>query len=729
MKNKLIYTLKFLVCLLLAVSVLVTSLIPLAETIDNIDIIADADKGYKILAQNSKYSLLLDNEINSISIADGTSGEVKWNSVVTNEICNLDDCSDVFKNYMQSMLVIHYALNNDSNGNRIDSYSADPNNNVKVKEVKNGADFTYEFTGPKIQCTLEVRLTEDGVTFNVPFKSVKEKGKYSLLSLEIAPFFGAAAENDDGYIFYPEGSGAITYFDKVAQKSKSATEISLDIYGDSNLETIMNEDTAQIATLPVYGIKRADRAFVAVITKGDADAKVNVRPAVQSSSMDINCAGFEFTYHYQYVVYLSNIVRNGKNSSSNINGSKVDKSIVKGDRAVQFFLLEGDKANYSGMANRYRKYLLDNDLLNKAEKTGYDSLALTILMGVRTEGELFGNNFVEMTKYSEAEKMVKNYNADGVSSMLVNLRGWSRSGYLSYPQDYSAVNALGGKKGIKNLASYLKSKDIPMTLECGVVYTSDSIFGIKGKSNLKGTGIPVADDEKGNYLLSPDSAFSKLSKGYKKVKKYGGSLALDDIGSIIYHNYNKGERITRSKTIKLWQNAMKLSDFVAVQNTNAYTFLSADWIYDIDFEQVKCLICDVNIPFVPMVLFGSVMLTSTAGNYAYDFDTTRLKWIEYGCSPYFELTEESPKLLRDTEYNNLFSSRNNEWNKTVVNTHKEFKQGLSKVSNSYITEHNFIADGVVKLGFENGNNILLNYNDTSVELEGKTVEAKSFLLY
>jgi 2-C-methyl-D-erythritol 4-phosphate cytidylyltransferase len=75
---------------------------------------------------------------------------------------------------------------------------------------------------------------------------------------------------------------------------------------------------------------------------------------------------------------------------------------------------------------------------------------------------------------------------------------------------------------------------------------------------------------------------------------------------------------------------MKLSDFAAVQGSNAYCYNNADWLYDTQIEGNKSLICDVNIPFTSQVLYNSVMLTSEAGNYAYDLDITKLKWIVPG---------------------------------------------------------------------------------------------------
>lgn len=711
---------KTLLCILLSIAfMLIPECIAFAE-----EQALSGDKS--VLAENDSFNLFLDTNTKSVYLTDKT-GTNKWNSIVTNEIYDLSTCSDLFVEYMQSMVVAHYALHTDTNGTVIDAYSGSKSTEVTVNKVKNGADFSYTFFQPKITLTLEVRLTKDGVTFSVPFKSVKEKGNYSLLSLEIAPFFGAAAYDDAGYLFYPENTGSIIYFQNIPFKSKSATELTLDIYGNSNLETVMDETAVPIATMPVYGISRGNNAVFAVATSGEYDAKINVRPAVSTSSMKIHTAGFNFTYHYQYTVYLSNIVRNGKNSSGNINGSKVDKKAVAGDRTVRFFLLSGEDSDYSKMANVYRNYLTETNQLKKSQCNGYNETALTILCGVKTSGELFGNNFVEMTTYNEAKSIIEDYYDSGMTNLYVKLKGWSKSGYLSFPQNYGPVSALGGKSGLKKLSKYLNNVGITSTLQCGVVYTTSGFFGIKGKAALKGTGIPVADEDETIYLLTPQSAVKRVKKSV--FNKYSLYPAFDDIGEILYGTFNSDSRISREKTAEYWKELLSSADYSAAKGCNAYTFGCCDRLYDVVTNGEKLLICDENIPFTSMVLYGSVSMNSTPGNCAGDFNEEKLRWIEYGCSPCFEISEKSPKLLKDTDYNTLFFSRNESLKERIKATYKEFSENFEVLSDTYMIKHERISDTVVRLTFDNGFKILLNYADEQVTYDGNTVSAQSYCVY
>lgn len=715
---------KRLICAILSVVLLVPCISVFSET--DTDTQSTPAGDLPVLAENENYTLMLDEDKKAVAVYEKNSGNV-FNSIVTDSIYDLSTCSDLFIEYMQSMVVAHYAMHTDTNGTVIDAYSGSKTTETKIKKVKNGADFTYTFTQPKISLCLEVRLDKDGITFNIPFDSVKEKGKYSLLSVEIAPFFGAAAYDDEGYIFYPENTGALTYFDKVSSKSKSSTELTLDIYGDSNMETVMEQDKASVATMPVFGINRGNSAVFAVAQSGECDAKIHIRPAVTTSSMRLHTAGFDFTYHYQYTVYLSNIVRNGKNSTGNVNGSKVDKNIIKGDRTVKYFLLSGENSDYSAMANVYRDYLTDNKLIKNSSDKGYNELALTLLGGIKTQGELFGNNFVEMTSYSQMRDILEDYRSFGIDNIYLNIKGWSRSGYKSYPQSYSPVNALGGSGGLKKLSKYLKENKINSTLQCGVVYTTRSLFGLKGKAAQKGTGIPVADEEQTVYLLHPESALSRVKQSVFKKYSFGG--AFDEIGNMLYGSYKSQNRVTREKTVKYWQKLMSSCDYTAVQGCNAYAFAYSDRLYGIETQGDKRLICDDNIPFLSMVLYGSIALNGTSGNCSGDYDTAVLRWLEYGCSPCYELSQNSPRLLRDTEYNTLFFSKNESMEEKVKATCADFSERLGVLSGTYMIKHEKPSENLVRITFENGYRLLINYGNEPAELDGQTVQGVSYTVY
>ena len=67
----------------------------------------------------------------------------------------------------------------------------------------------------------------------------------------------------------------------------------------------------------------------------------------------------------------------------------------------------------------------------------------------------------------------------------------------------------------------------------------------------------------------------------------------------------------------------------------------------------------------------------------------KLKWLEFGCYPYFELSYQPTDLLMNIEDNEIFSSYYLAWIEDIVGTYKEFQQ-MKDIYNSYILEHEVV---------------------------------------
>jgi len=88
------------------------------------------------------------------------------------------------------------------------------------------------------------------------------------------PYFGASDSNSDGYLFIPDGSGALIY----ANNGKTTAQpYNRRVYGtDYAMQPTAEFSTVELAQihLPVFGIKDNDQAFLAVIENGDAIARI-----------------------------------------------------------------------------------------------------------------------------------------------------------------------------------------------------------------------------------------------------------------------------------------------------------------------------------------------------------------------------------------------------------------------------------------------------------------------
>ena len=129
-----------------------------------------------------------------------------------------------------------------------------------------------------------------------------------------------------------------------------------------------------------------------------------------------------------------------------------------------------------------------------------------------------------------------------------------------------------------------------------------------------------------------------------------------------------------------------------------------------------------------MVIHGSIQYAALPGNRYYDRQLLKLKWIEFGCVPYFELTYNNTYLLKRTEYNELFSSQYSELADFIDEYCNEFRNINEKVYDASMTSHEYLDEDVVKVRYSNGYTIYINYSDESADVEGNMVGNMDYLI-
>ncbi len=686
--------------------------------------IAEQGDNYIEICRNSFYSLLLNPQSNIFCIADANTNEHLWFSGMTEEnYGSMEEVSNLWKSYMQSALSVNYIARDATRANNMKSYSAEGFNSIKAFSFENGIRFEIDFKVIDVTMALEIKLDGERIIASIPSKDIKENGDFVIKSVDVLPFFSAvtSASNADGYIVYPDGSGAISYFDRADEKHAYTQAIALDIYDTLNLETILEEDKPATAMLPIYGIKNNDLGIMAAITKGSESARINVNTAVSNSEIPIHRAGFEMVYRNEYKIFLSSIT--GTVGGDETFGVKVDEKPLPLDREVTYFLLRDDKANYSGMANAYRDYLVSNKLVNENNSVDTMGLYLNMFMGIEKQNALI-NPFVEMTSFDYVESISQDLLNDGVQNLQVRLRGWNKGGYASANKSFKPASQLGGNGGLKKLSALAKKDSrFNVLLEIELLESAKNRYVAVKESTM-----PITNEDEDAYLLSPIVSKNKLNGALAKLKKYNSiEIALASVGSKVYPDYSKSRTVTRTDTMVLWQEMSQNKNVTASQGGNLYMLSSVNQVYDIPMTCSMQQMTDEAIPWYSMIISGVIPHTTTAGNQSGDLQLLCLQWIEHSAMPYFELTENSPKKLIDTSYNKLFSSQFSKWGDRALKIYKDMSSRLNDVIGQSIVMHERNGD-VVTLTYENGYKVLINYGNTDTQILGKTVPSRNYVV-
>lgn len=675
---------------------------PAEKTLAGLSPITEEHPSGKV-AENATHELIVDADAATFALKNKATG-YSWSSHIPESYYNPEDFSQTQRAGMASMLTLYYSdLKNDSR------QLPAVNCTKTVSGIPGGAVFQFVFTQVGITLAVEVTLDEQGLHARIPFESIQEEGKYAVTSVELLPYFGATAANDGGYMVYPDGSGALTYFnqDKIIRDLRAKLSVYSPEQTDIDAIAQNREDGIQPLMLPVFGLARADgNAFVGMIDAGEADSTINL--AFPGLLVDLYRIGTEFKYRKRYAYETAE----GEEIIT------IDKAIIRQDCGITFVPLDGEDADYSGMAAACRRWLLDTGRMVPVSSGDQMPLALDLFMGILEERMIF-NQYIGMTTFDQARAILEGLREAGADHMVVTLVGSGGKGYGVYT-DRSIASDLGGKGGLKKLAAYAGECGIPLLLEQDYLQAVEGQSGFSKRSDVlyKPNGVIITDAKMTRYLLTPQvsaAQFVRDAAGWKKLGISGVRFA--GMGRTVYANSAVSQILDRSQTAGYWQGILDYSrkelGFSAVQGGGQYVLRSADMLTDIPMTGSGYPYTDAYIPFYQMVVHGSIPYTGEAFNSFYDKQQQKLKAMEYGVLPYYELTYQDTALLRNTDYSDLFTSRYEDWRNEATAVYQEFSEALDGIWKAAMIRHERITDTLVRVTYDNGAVLLLNYDEAA----------------
>jgi len=133
---------------------------------------------------------------------------------------------------------------------------------------------------------------------------------------------------------------------------------------------------------------------------------------------------------------------------------------------------------------------------------------------------------------------------------------------------------------------------------------------------------------------------------------------------------------------------------------------------------------DETLPLYQMVVHGNIPYTiEEPGNLFYDSEKQWLQMLEYGAVPYFQITENSSGALTNTEYNFLFTSRFDQWKDELLDSVTAYNTTYKGLYASAMVEHKRLSKDVVRVTYENGVRLYVNYGENPVEADGVSIGA------
>jgi len=687
--------------------------------------------------ENDRYHLYFDGRYGSVHVTDQQTG-VTWDSIpMIDETVPPNN-----RRYMSSPVFISYT---EGKGDS-QTYPFKEGGTLSAKLVDGGKAIRADLVLGKLQMSfsIEYRLSEEGLDVSIPFDSIVDGVDKKLVAIELMPFFEAASEQDEGAIVIPDGSGALIKFKE--NHRQFFYPYSEFVYGSDqayqkhayqklkkNKSEILSYGPRENIALPIYGLYKTNKAFLAVINDGDEDAKINATPS-GIRNIQLYRASTEFIYRNADNVFL------GNSGEIPMTLSKM----IPGDRSVRFMFLQDEQANYTGMAKAYRNYLVEEVGVEPVQDQDV-KYQLRLLGGVLKD-EIIGSTFVSMTTFNQAKSIIDQLMDRGIESLELTMEGWSDEGeFGDQPDHFPANRKLGGTNGLQELSEYARSKGIdlyvttnyvkPFNKSDGLRKSRDVIRGLN-KEILKVYKPYVTTKQASNemyYYLKPKTVFENyITKEVDSFSELGLSgVQLNYMGNTLYSDPGSKQPTNRIDTLNTWVESMDLMrqqvGKTSVEYGFAYTFGHVDQINNIPLGSSQYFFADETIPFMQIALHGLIPYTATPSNLRDDPRIELLRALEYGAQPSFELTYEDPVLLKRTMIDDLFSSKAAEWLDRSVEEYTRVSEVLSQVSYEAITHHVMLQTGVYSTNYANGIHVIVNYNETAVTVAGQIIRPYDFI--
>lgn len=596
------------------------------------------------------------------------------------------------------------------------------------------------------QVAMDYRLTDNGLAVSIPVNQIREQGGAKITRLRVLPFFGAAGTEAEGYMMVPNGSGALIYLNN----GTTTPAYMQNVYGiDPVVQSYVVTDLTETVRMPVFGMKNGSQAFLGRITEGDALGIINADVAGRTNSYNFVYA--EFSVREMELLNMFGVSGNKADVPS------VERELYDENLTVVYSFLNGEEADYSGMAKCYREQLKAEGVLGNTE-AGDIPFYVDILGGVEIQKALMGvpyDGIVAMTTYEQTESLLDMIYQAGIGNVRVNYQGWFNGGlYHDAADKVKPVKALGSKAELESLARRLEENGGRLFLDVAfqkVSYTSERFndlleaskyysgyvvqLGALNPGTMRQTSALSWYDELLYYVISPKFLPWYVEHFADSIEKYDvGGIALRDLGDVIASDKKRTEVISRQAAEDVitaqFDRLSRTGKSLMERGGNAYTFGYVTDIVDAPTYYSKFYIVDEQIPFYQMVIHGSIDYTGNALNLM-DQDVDEgliLSWIEYGVAPRYTLSWEDSSLIKYTSAADKYSVNYTTWMDSAQSVYRRINEALAPVQGAAMAHHEVLENGLAVVKYDNGVTIYVNRTDRALTAEdGTKVDAMSYV--
>lgn len=680
--------------------------------------------GYRRVAASDELELWVRPADLALRVLDRRTGYA-WTSAV--EGAAAAGLNETWATIARSALVIEYV---DEKDRSVSESLADGPSRLAVTDRPGGFDAEVAFAASGISLRLEVRLAGDSVSLRIPSDGIREPSR-RLADLVAYPFLGAARDGQaSGYVFIPDGCGALLRFGRaglVAESSFSEPVYGEDLGVDVERRFEGLTEVVRQVHLPVFGAAHGTgapnaAAFLAAIESGAEAARIEASPA--GATTPFTRVATRFVYRKQYF----------QPTSRSLGGLNVWQDARAGfDAEVRWFFLAGSDADYVGMARRYQRRLVERGLLERRPLA--DGQRLPVLLSVpgadRAPGFL-KPRVVTATTFGQLADMVEDLVGRGLARPVVLFQGHARGGlYGALPRRFPVEPALGGERGLADAARRLGALGVPLELATDFTLAVEGAGGFTVRADVarKANGQPL---QPGAWYLAPRSALERAADDAPRLEALGvDGLAFLDTSYRLFTDFSEGaDRAATARAYRELVAGLKAAGLAFDASLpNEYLLGLADRVVLAPASSSQYLYETDTVPFYQIALSGMVDVFAPSLNLSADPEESLLRAIEWGSLPAFTLTAEPPRTLAETVFERVTTSWYPAWRERVLGAHARASRALAGVRGQEIAARAVAAPGVVRVRWDGGTTIVVNYTGQEFADALGPVPARAFAVF
>lgn len=588
---------------------------------------------------------------------------------------------------------------------------------------------------------VEYTLDGDSLIAKVPVDSIQHSPDYPINQFSLLNFFGTGGAEETGSLFVPDGSGALIHFNNGKTNYPAYQQV---VFGrDLTMDNTDFLTRDQKIRMPVFGMIKENGAFLGIIEQGASAAVINADVSGRLNS-------FNFVYPSFYYRNKDDVTLSAGVQQRSL--PRFQEEPMKTDYVVRYAFLNGNDASYEGMAGYYQQYLANRQLLTQAPDDTNEDIPfyLQLVGSINKQKHALGVPYralVPLTALDEAKVIVSELQERNIGNIRLKYTGWFNGGVEhSVPSKISVDDAIGGRRALSEFMAYSSEAGVSFFPDISLLsFSNTSGFSTSGDAARRLTGAPAAlypIDQAINrrdrtrtpsYLLSPRKAGDVADSMLDDLQRLQvGSISLRDLADYLNSDYRRGRHLDRTESETLSIQALRSLHEEGLRmmadGGNAYALPYVTDITNAPISNSHFKLEDESIPFYQMVVRGYIDYTGAPYNLSTYTNPRQylLKCLEYGSHIYFTWTYEQNSAVKDTEYDYLYAVHYREWIDLAWQMYDELNEVLGHVKGQRIVSHEKMDDGVFKTEYENGFYVIVNYNASSVTVDGVTIEAESF---